>query len=340
MRSPAFWDGPSLLSDILMPLGDLYAAGGWLRQRLATPKRVGVPVICVGNLVAGGAGKTPTVLALLARLRTQGWQPAALTRGYGGRLAGPLRVDPAVHDARTVGDEALLLACSAPTWVARDRVAGADAAAAAGADLIVMDDGFQSPGLIKDLSLLVVDGASGFGNGRVIPAGPLREPVARGLARADALVIVGPDGRGIAQHAVGLPMLTARLHPRGDTTLKGRRLIAFAGIGRPAKFFDTLSELGAELVGTAEFADHHRYSTAELDALADKAARSEASLITTEKDARRLPPSHAGTIEVLPVELVFARPTQLDRLIKDLLSDFMTGRSTPPLGSDQAADDA
>ena len=338
MRAPAFWEGPSLLSDILMPLGDLYAAGGWLRQRLATPKRVGVPVICVGNLVAGGAGKTPTVLALLERLSALGWRPAALTRGYGGRLAGPLRVDPATHTAHTVGDEALLLALGAPTWVARDRAAGAEAAAAEGANVIVMDDGFQNPGLIKDLSLVVVDGASGFGNGRLIPAGPLREPVGRGLARADALVIVGRDGRGIAQHAAGMSILPARLRPRGDTMLSGRRLIAFAGIGRPAKFFDTLRELEAELVGTAEFADHHVYGTAELDALASKAVRANASLITTEKDALRLPPGHAAAIEVLPVELVFARPAELDRLINRLPGTFTDGRPTTTPGSDPASD--
>ncbi|WP_119167708.1 tetraacyldisaccharide 4'-kinase [Algihabitans albus] len=317
MRAPAFWQGANLLSDILMPLGDLYAAGGWLRQRLAAPKRVGVPVICIGNLVAGGAGKTPTVLAVLAKLRARGLRPAALLRGYGGRLTGPIQVDPGVHNTGTVGDEALLLARAAPTWVARDRAAGARAAADH-ADVIVMDDGFQNPSLAKDLSLLVVDGASGFGNGRLIPAGPLREPVARGLARADALVLVGRDRQDTARRAAGKPVLRASLQAHGGGGLKGRRLIAFAGIGRPAKFFETLQDLEADLIGTAEFADHHPYTSGDLAPLVAKAERAGASLITTEKDALRLPQALSAAIEVLPVELVFARPTALDGLLDEL----------------------
>lgn len=318
MRTPAFWQGPNLLSDILMPLGDLYAAGGWLRQRLAAPRRVAVPVICVGNLVAGGAGKTPTVLAVLARLLARGRRPAALLRGYGGKLHGPLRVDRDRHDVEAVGDEALLLAGTAATWVARDRAAGAEAAAADGADTIVMDDGFQNPGLSKDLSLLVVDGIGGFGNGRLIPAGPLREPVGRGLARADAVVLVGPDRHDVARRAAGVPLLQARLHPRGPTSLQGRRLIAFAGIGRPSKFFETLQDLQAELIGTAEFPDHHPYRDSDLAPLITKAERAGASLITTEKDALRLPQGLATAVEVLPVELVFSRPAALDRLLDSL----------------------
>ncbi len=320
MRAPSFWEGPSLLSDLLRPLGGLYAAAGWLRQRAGRPRRAGAPVICVGNLVAGGAGKTPTVLALLARLQAQGRRPAALLRGYGGRQAGPLAVDPERHDAAEVGDEALLLAARAPTWVARDRLAGARAAAAAGAELLVTDDGFQNPRLAKDLSLLVIDGASGLGNGRVIPAGPLREPLARGLARADALVIVGPDRHGLARRAGGKPVLGAALRPRGPAALRGRRLLAFAGIGRPAKFFATLEDLGAELVATAGFADHHPYTAAELDRLAAQAAAAGATLITTEKDALRLPAAHRAAVETLAVELVFAQPAALDRLLAALFA--------------------
>ncbi len=319
MRAPAFWSGPSLLSDLLMPAGDLYAAAGWLRQRLIRPQRAPVPVICIGNLVAGGAGKTPTARALLERLTAGGHRPAALLRGYGGRLAGPVRVKPERHDAHAVGDEALLLARAAPTWVARDRVAGARAAAAAGAELVVMDDGFQNPSLAKDLSLLVLDGESGLGNGRVIPAGPLREPSGRGFARADALVILGDDRHGLAVRAPGTPVLFARLEPSDGADLAGRRLLAFAGIGRPSKFFATLERLGAELVATAAFADHHRYTAAELEALQGRAVQQAATLITTEKDAVRLPDAWRQRVEVLPVELVFDRPGRLDALLARVL---------------------
>lgn len=324
MRTPTFWQGPNLLSDVLMPFGDLYAAGGWLRQRLSRPRRIAVPVICVGNLVSGGAGKTPTVLAVLTQLLARGRRPAALLRGYRGRLHGPLQVDCDRHDAEAVGDEALLLARKATTWVARDRAAGAEAAAAEGADVIVMDDGFQNPTLAKDLSLLVVDGTVGFGNGRVIPAGPLREPVTRGLARADAVVLVGPDRQDIARRTAGKPLLQAEFRARGSTDLQGRRLIAFAGIGRPTKFFETLQDLQAELIGMAEFPDHHPYRESDLAPLLAKAERSGASLITTEKDAVRLPQAIASLVEVLPVDLVFPRPAALDRLLDSLLQQAET----------------
>lgn len=319
MRAPAFWSGPSLLSDLLMPAGDLHAAAGWLRARLTRPQRAPVPVICVGNLVAGGAGKTPTARALLARLTARGHRPAALLRGYGGRLAGPARVEPGRHDAQAVGDEALLLARAAPTWIARDRVAGARAAAAAGAELIVMDDGFQNPSLTKDLSLLVLDGESGLGNARVMPAGPLREPPGRGFARADALVVLGDDRHGLAARAPGKPVLFARIEPSDDTDLAGRRLLAFAGIGRPSKFFATLERLGAELVATAEFADHHPFTPGELESLQRRAVQQAATLITTEKDAVRLPAPWRDRVEVLPVALVFARPDRLDALLARVL---------------------
>lgn len=317
MRTPAFWyRPPGAAAAALAPLGALYGLIGRRRLAASAPRRVGVPVICVGNLVAGGAGKTPVGLAILAALRARGVNAHALTRGHGGREAGPLRVDPTRHGAADVGDEALLLAESAPCWVARDRAAGAEAAVAAGAGAIVMDDGFQNPGLFKDRALVVVDGAVGFGNGRLIPAGPLRERIADGLRRASALVIVGPDQTGAAALAGGLPVLRARLAPdESGLALAGRRVLAFAGIGRPEKFFMTMESLGAAVVARRSFADHHPYQAAEIHALLGQAAALDALPVTTAKDAVRLPADLRARVAVLPVAIVWDAPADLDRLL-------------------------
>jgi tetraacyldisaccharide 4'-kinase len=258
------------------------------------------------------------VLSLVQRAQARGLAAYCLTRGYGGSLAGPVAVDPKRHTAAVVGDEALLLAEAAPSWVARDRVAGAAAAAAAGAQLVILDDGFQNPRLAKDLALLVIDGAYGFGNGRLIPAGPLREPIAAALARADAIVLLGADEAGIAPQLGTTPILHGRLAPVGDGEFVGVPVVAFAGIGRPEKFFRTLTELGARILGRHAFADHHRYTDGELAALADEAARTGARLITTVKDAVRLPPHWRERVAVLKVEIAWqdeaAVATLLDRL--------------------------
>lgn len=318
MRAPEFWAEDGTLPMLLAPLGAGYDLAGRLRRSLISSAAVPVPVICVGNLVAGGAGKTPLVLALVAALGARGCQAHCLTRGYRGREGGPLRVDLGQHDARRVGDEALLLAKAAPTWVGSDRVAGARAAAAAGADAIVMDDGYQNPSLAKDLSFLAVDGAYGFGNARVIPAGPLRETLCSGLARADALVLFGDDRRGLESglRESRLPILHARLRPgpTGDR-LAGRRVLAFAGIGRPEKFFESLESLGAELVERRAFPDHHPYTRAELEELLARAAVSDLQAVTTEKDAVRLPPALRDRIEVLGVSVAFREPATLETLL-------------------------
>ncbi|HET6522379.1 MAG TPA: tetraacyldisaccharide 4'-kinase [Geminicoccaceae bacterium] len=320
MRAPEFWtrDGP--LPRLLGPLGAAYGLAGRVRAALATPRRAPVPVVCVGNLTVGGTGKTPLALALAGHLAATGRRPHLLTRGYGGRLRGPLRVDPTRHDAAAVGDEALLLAGAAPTWLARDRAAGALAAAAAGAGVVVMDDGYQNPTLAKDLALVVVDGATGFGNGRLLPAGPLREPVAEGLRRASALVVVGPDRAGVARLAPpGLPILEAEIRPAADAPdLSGRRVLAFAGIGRPDKLFDLLRAEGAELVAARAFADHHAYRRPEVEALLAEAARLGALPVTTAKDAVRLPADLRRHVAVLPVALALGDPAALDALLAPL----------------------
>ena len=272
MKAPAFWNAPDApIGRILAPLGWVYAGVTAWRLKYGAAWQAPVPVICVGNLTAGGAGKTPVVRDLARRLAAAGLRPAILSRGYGGRESGPLRVDPARHDAAQVGDEPLMLARETPCWIAFDRAAGARAIAADGAGAILMDDGLQNPGLMQDLKIVVVDGAAGFGNRRAIPAGPLREDITAGLARADALVIVGADDHGLAgRHASGKIVLA--LHAEIDRSeLPTGRIVAFAGIGRPGKFPASLVAAGADIVAFHPFADHHPYSAAELTALRNQA---------------------------------------------------------------------
>ncbi|MEO5336113.1 MAG: tetraacyldisaccharide 4'-kinase [Magnetospirillum sp. WYHS-4] len=294
MRAPDFWQQDGRLAALLGPLGSLYGLGLRARFAFATPWSAPVPVVCVGNLTMGGAGKTPVALDLARRLPDVHF----LSRGYGGRETGPLRVDPAVHGPDRVGDEPLLLAQRAPTWVAADRVAGARAAVAAGAKFLVMDDGFQNPSLAKDFSLVVVDGEAGFGNARVFPAGPLREPVAQGLARAQAVVLVGENRHGL--DFGNLPVLRACVTPGPEAAgLRGRELVAFAGLGRPEKFFATLRGLGCRLAEARPFPDHHPYTEADLKSLAARGL----PLVTTAKDAVRLPPGWRARVEVLTIAL-------------------------------------
>jgi tetraacyldisaccharide 4'-kinase len=320
MRRPEFWDGRGALATGLAPLGWAYGLAGRLRRRLTTPVRVPVPVLCVGNLTVGGSGKTPVAMALARRLREAGRNPHLLSRGYGGRERGPLRVDPARHDAGTVGDEPLLLAEVAPTWVARDRPAGARAACAAGADVIVMDDGFQNPTLAHDLALVVIDGETGFGNGRLLPAGPLRERVRDGLARAGAVVRMGPDRAAIgALLPPHLPCLAAELRPAaGAPDLRGQAVIAFAGIGRPGKLFAAIEAGGAQLLAGHAFADHHPYRRDEIESLLAAAERAGAVVVTTVKDRVRLPRDLRDRVRALPVEVVWSDPAAVDGLLARL----------------------
>ncbi len=307
MRAPEFWQQPpGLVSAVLAPFAMLYDAAGLLRARRTTAWRAPVPVVCVGNLVAGGAGKTPTALAIGAQLQASGLNVAFLSRGYGRRGTGTILVDPARHSAAEVGDEPLLLARVAPTIVAGDRKDGARLAIAEGADVLILDDGLQNPALHQDARLVVIDGASGFGNGKVIPAGPLRENLARGLARASAFVLIGTDRQGVLPHLASAPVLRAQLVP-DDTArrLGGERVVAFAGIGRPAKFFDTLGEIGAEILDRVTFADHHAYTDSDIAALFETAARQGARLVTTQKDWVRLPDAARRNITPVTVSLVF-----------------------------------
>ena len=359
MRAPEFWsanargrDAALSLRALLTPLSWAYAWATARRAQAIVARHAPIPVVCVGNLTLGGAGKTPVARAIRARL---GAHAHTLSRGYGGRILGPLRVTPDM-EAREVGDEPLLHAADGPAWIAHDRLAGALAAANAGAHAIVMDDGFQNPALAKDVSLVVFDAGFGIGNGQVFPAGPLRERLADGLKRANAVVLLhsarppplgaGVGGGGDQEELMRLrtsatshsilnapspypppkgggapswldhfkkPILHARLEPIGETP--NGKLVAFAGLARPEKFFDMLAALGAEVEEAAPFPDHHLYTEDDLARLAQLAGEHGARLITTEKDAARLSPDWRAKILVLPVAARFADEAALDALL-------------------------
>lgn len=330
MRAPGFYfQPPGLASALLSPFGTVYGVVAAARMR-RPGARAGVPVICVGNPTLGGAGKTPTALALAQMLAAMGERPFFLSRGYGGSEAGPLLVDPARHTAAEVGDEPLLHARAFAAVVARDRVAGAKLAVEQGASVLVLDDGFQNPSLVKDCALLVVDRTRGIGNGRVFPAGPLRAPLDVQLALAQGIVLVG-DGDAanfVAKRAEThkLPLFSAKLIPDAAATkeFSGKKILAFAGIGHPEKFLTTLTALGAEVVDSRAFPDHHRFSASEAEALVSSAKSRGLTLVTTEKDLARMQGDPAlselaASSRALPVRLQFEDEGAVRDLLKRTL---------------------
>jgi tetraacyldisaccharide 4'-kinase len=313
LRAPDFWQTDDWRGRVLAPLGWAYGASVAWKAKRAEPYRSRAAVVCVGNISVGGTGKTPVAIEIAQQLRARGRHPVFLSRGYGGRLRGPIAVHEG-NSAADVGDEPLLLVNTAPVVVARDRAEGARLAETLG-DTIVMDDGHQNFALAKDLSLVVVDGESGFGNCRVVPAGPLREPIAQGLARADAVVVTG-DGV-VALGRFARPVLRAHLVQHG-MDIAGRRVVAFAGIGRPDKFFHALEQQGATVAASRRFGDHHVYTQAEIARLRSKARSEGAALVTTEKDFVRLTPTERDGILALPVRASFDRPDDLAGLLDRL----------------------
>ena len=332
MREPAFWyRPPSLMSRLLSPFGAIYgAATAW---RMGLPGRsAGIPVICIGNYHVGGAGKTPATIKLAEILRASGETPFVVSRGYGGRLRGPVRVEPGVHSALDIGDEPLMMSSRLPVVVSRDRVAGAALAKSGGASVVLLDDGFQNPSLMKDLSFVVIDATRGVGNGQVFPAGPLRAPLLAQIARTDALILVGEGtgANGIVENLKknDIPILPARLkaNPKSVSALRDQRVLAFAGIGDPARFFSTLRDNGVNVVEEKPFADHHTFSSLEIERLLAAANAKSLKLVTTEKDMARIRSDarlahYVNEIATLDVTLEFDDEEKLRGLAMESLAD-------------------
>ena len=327
MREPRFWardvdprsrEAAPLLRLCLTPLAWLYGEITHRRIANAEPLKVRPKVICVGNLTAGGVGKSPVVAALRKHYETTtDLRVATLSRGYKGKLKGPLKVDPGHHTASDVGDEPIMLAATGETWIGADRAATGQAMSNDGVDIVIMDDGHQNPGLAKDFTFIVVDARAGFGNGHVIPKGPLREPVAAGLARADAIIVMGFGDAPAAIADSGLPVFHGELTAPEAPPIQP--YVAFAGIGRPEKFFDTLTQLNVDLRDAVPFPDHHTYSSGDLQYLKRLAGDYDACLITTEKDMSRLPEDQREGILTLPVEVSFDRKADLDNLLANVV---------------------
>jgi tetraacyldisaccharide 4'-kinase len=322
MREPYFWTvtdkraraSAPMTKLLLSPLAMLYRIAGERRFRTTAPEDVGLPVVCIGNLTLGGAGKTPITEAARAHYVSRGIRAASLSRGYKGSLDGAHRVDPSKHTFSEVGDEPLMLAASGETWISKDRPDGARAMKADGVQLIVMDDGHQNPTLKKSLSIVVIDAGNPFGNGHVFPKGPLREPVAAGLARADAVVLMGDGETPEALAAFKGEILRARL--ASTTPLPPGRYVAFAGIGRPARFFDALRQQpGVELAEGAPYPDHHAFTPYDIDFLMKLAADHDARLVTTDKDHVRLPAEMKDKVARASVKAAFEDEAAFHRLL-------------------------
>nr|WP_294916184.1 tetraacyldisaccharide 4'-kinase [uncultured Neokomagataea sp.] len=321
LRPPRFWtsDTPNLAARVLRPVS---AVVSHVAQRRSTQPgyHAAVPVLCCGNVTTGGTGKTPLTLDFVRRLQTRGHTPHILSRGHGGKQRGPLAVNPSNYTAKDVGDEPMLLSACAPTWIGANRGETAKLAVSEGADCLVMDDGFQNTTLDKTLSLLIVDGASGFGNQQVLPAGPLRETLEAAFARAQAIVLIGEDKKNI-RHLTSLPILHARFIPGPEIRrLQGVRVIAFAGIGRPDKFFNMLRDAGVDPVRTLSFPDHHSYTPRDIQRLDALRLEANTTLVTTAKDAVKLPPTFRAQTVIIGIDVLWEDPAAPDKILDQLFT--------------------
>ncbi len=313
MKTPTYWKNKNIISLLLWPFGCLYGLATATRLLLKTPHKVDAKVICVGNLTAGGTGKTPVSISLAKILQQNGQNPYFVSRGYGGKLKG-LQVMPDIHNAADVGDEPLLLARQAPVIINPDRYAGALMAEQEGANYIIMDDGFQNPSLYKDISFVVIDGNIGLGNGFCIPAGPLREFKDLGLHRASAIMLIGEDTHDLAASFGKLPVFKGRIKPVSPSPLT-YDIVAFAGIGRPEKFYQSLSGCGFNIVETRDFPDHHFYTEDELNQLIALGKQHKAPVYTTAKDFVKIPPRLQSKFKVLEIAIEWENPSELANFI-------------------------
>lgn len=315
LKTPAFWQRKCLRSKLLSPLSWVYATLGQARFKRKTPKNMSVPIICVGNVVMGGAGKTPTVISVVNILKRAGYSPHIISRGYGAVVRSVVRVDRKKHTYLQVGDEPLLLAKAAPTWASPDRIAGVNAAIAAGADVIVLDDGLQNPNIEKDFSILVVDGMQGFGNQSVFPAGPLREPIAMGLEKSQCVLLIGDHIPIDTSNVTNPPPIFKGYIAPKDHKIPSQDVVGFAGLGYPGKFLSTLNNYDYNVRDFIPFADHHPYTVTDMKRLKKIAKSYDARLITTSKDFLRIPPQYRKNVDVLKINLYFKEPEQLTSLI-------------------------
>ena len=313
MRTPSHWQSPNWLSLLLYPLSCLYAGATFLRLKLHPPYKASVPVICIGNLTAGGVGKTPVAASIAQILKTNGYNPFIISRGYGGTLSDTI-VDINVNSASEVGDEPLLLSKTAPVVINPRRDLAAQKAIENGADILIMDDGFQNPYLFKDKSLLVIDGAVGLGNQMPIPSGPLREFISQGLKRAHGIIILGEDKHYCANLAPNLPLFHGKVTPICPKETN-RDIIAFAGIGRPEKFYQSLKDCGFNVVKTFDFPDHHFYSEAELQSIIAEGKKLNAPIYTTGKDMVKIPHKLLPEFKMLDISISWDNPELLQKFV-------------------------